>query len=193
MPPTVELEEARSGAAGRQELWHAVRFTWHGQKRAGSGSRMHGGSMEGLPGVADRSWPCPPLDLLRSPAERLESTRSAMCVLPLSLPFFSALRDRHRTWTGRWRRCVSIYPCRCGSERARHGRMAGTRAKTRDGRRRGRRKFPVSPLTYASYGQEITFTFRTLQKRLKTTQGKLRNGLRSALRGRRPWDGLKGY
>ena len=65
--------------------------------------------MEGLPGVADRSWPCPPLDLLRSPAERLESTRSAMCVLPLSLPFFSALRDRHRTWTGRWRRCVSIY------------------------------------------------------------------------------------
>ena len=40
--------------------------------------------MEGLPGVADRSWPCPPLDLLRSPAERLESTRFAKCVLPLS-------------------------------------------------------------------------------------------------------------
>ena len=42
--------------------------------------------MEGLPGVADRSWPCPPLDLLRSPAERLESTRFAIlpvvCVLP---------------------------------------------------------------------------------------------------------------
>ena len=147
MPPTVELEEARSGAAGRQELWHAVRLTWHGQKWAGSGSRMQRGSTVGLPGVAGRSWPCPPLDLLRSPAERLESTRSAMCVLPLSLPFFSALRDRHRTWTGRWRRCVSVYPCRCGSERARHGRMAGTRAKTRDGRRRGRRKFPVSPLT----------------------------------------------
>ena len=135
MPPTVELEEARSGAAGRQELWHAVRLTWHGQKWAGSGSRMQRGSTVGLPGVAGRSWPCPPLDLLRSPAERLESTRSAMCVLPLSLPFFSALRDRHRTWTGRWRRCVSVYPCRCGSERARHGRMAGTRAKTRDGRR----------------------------------------------------------
>ena len=71
----------------------------------------------------------------------------AMCVLPLSLPFFSALRDRHRTWMGTWRRSVSMCPCRCGSERARHGRMAGTRAKTRDGRRRGRRKFPVSPLT----------------------------------------------
>ena len=53
--------------------------------------------MEGLPGVADRSWPCPPLDLLRSPAGGVESTRSAMCVLPLSLPFFSALRDRHRS------------------------------------------------------------------------------------------------
>ena len=91
--------------------------------------------MEGLPGVADRSWPCPPLDLLRSPAGGVESTRSAMCVLPLSLPFFSALRDRHRTWMGTWRRSVSMCPCRCGSERARHGRMAGTRAKTRDGRR----------------------------------------------------------
>ena len=50
--------------------------------------------MEGLPGVADRSWPCAPLDLLRSPAERLESTRFAKCVLPLSLPFSNALRDR---------------------------------------------------------------------------------------------------
>ena len=135
MPPTVELEQVRSGAAGRQALWHAVRLTWHGQKWAGSGSRMQRGSTVGLPGVAGRSWPCPPLDLLRSPAGGVESTRSAMCVLPLSLPFFSALRDRHRTWTGRWRRCVSVYPCRCGSERARHGRMAGTRAKTRDGRR----------------------------------------------------------
>ena len=48
--------------------------------------------MEGLPGVADRSWPCPPLDLLRSPAERLESTRFAKCILPLSLPFSNALR-----------------------------------------------------------------------------------------------------
>jgi hypothetical protein len=131
MPPTVELEQARSSASGRPALRHTVRFTWHGQKRAGSGSRMHGGSMEGLPGVADRSWPCPPLDLLRSPAERLESTRSAMCILPLSLPFFSALRDRHRTWMGAWRRCVSVRPCRCGSERARHGRMAGTRANAR--------------------------------------------------------------
>ena len=56
MPPTVELEQARSSASGRPALRHTVRFTWHGQKRAGSGSRMHGGSMEGLPGVADRSW-----------------------------------------------------------------------------------------------------------------------------------------
>ena len=131
MPPTVELEQARSSASGRPALRHTVRFTWHGQKRAGSGSRMHGGSMEGLPGVADRSWPCAPLDLLRSPAERLESTRFAKCVLPLSLPFFSALRDRHRTWMGAWRWCVSVRPCRCGSERARHGRMAGTRANAR--------------------------------------------------------------
>ena len=91
--------------------------------------------MEGLPGVADRSWPCPPLDLLRSPAERLESTRFAKCVLPLSLPFSNALRDRHRTWTKTWRRCVSVSSCRSGSVRARHGRMAGTRAKTRDGSR----------------------------------------------------------
>ena len=91
--------------------------------------------MAGLHGVADTSRPCSPLDLVRSPAERLESTRFAKCVLPLSLPFSNALRDRHRTWTGRWRQCVSVYPCRCGSERARHGRMAGTRAKTRDGRR----------------------------------------------------------
>ena len=135
MPPTVELEEARSGAAGRQALWHAVRLTWHGQKWAGSGSRMQRGSTVGLPGVAGRSWPCPPLDLLRSPAGGVESTRFPKCVLPLSLPFFSALRDRHRTWMGTWRRSVSMCPCRCGSERARHGRMAGTRAKTRDGRR----------------------------------------------------------
>ena len=91
VPPTVELEEARSGAAGRQALWHAVRLTWHGQKWAGSGSRMQRGSTVGLPGVAGRSWPCPPLDLLRSPAGGVESTRSAMCVLPLSLPFFSAV------------------------------------------------------------------------------------------------------
>ena len=42
---------------------------------------------------------------------------------------------------------MSVSSCRSGSERARHGRMAGTRAKTRDGRRRGRRKIPVSPLT----------------------------------------------
>ena len=146
MPPTVELEEARSGAAGRQALWHAVRLTWHGQKWAGSGSRMQRGSTVGLPGVAGRSWPCPPLDLLRSPAGGVESTRFPKCVLPLSLPFFSALRDRHRTWMGTWRRSVSMCPCRCGSERARHGRMAGTRAKTRDGRRRGRRKFPVRPV-----------------------------------------------
>ena len=135
MPPTVELEQARSSASGRPALRNTVRFTWHGQKRAGSGSRMHGGSMEGLPGVADRSWPCAPLDLLRSPAERLESTRFAKCVLPLSLPFSNALRDRHRTWTKTWRRCVSVSSCRCDSVRARHGRMAGTRAKTRDGRR----------------------------------------------------------
>ena len=135
MPPTVELEQARSSASGRPALRHTVRFTWHGQKRAGSGSRMHGGSMEGLPGVADRSWPCPPLDLLRSPAGGVESTRSAMCVLPLSLPFFSALRDRHRTWMGTWRRSVSMCPCRCGSERARHGRMAGTRAESQHRRR----------------------------------------------------------
>ena len=151
MPPTVELEEARSGAAGRQALWHAVRLTWHGQKWAGSGSRMQRGSTVGLPGVAGRSWPCPPLDLLRSPAGGVESTRFPKCVLPLSLPFFSALRDRHRTWMGTWRRSVSMCPCRCGSERARHGRMAGTRAKTRDGRRRGRRKFPVRPVTTVSY------------------------------------------
>ena len=137
MPPTVELEQVRSGAAGRQALWHAVRLTWHGQKWAGSGSRMQRGSTVGLPGVAGRSWPCPPLDLLRSPAGGVESTRFPKCVLPLSLPFFSALRDRHphRTWTGRWRRCVSVYPCRCGSERARHGRMAGTRAESQHRRR----------------------------------------------------------
>ena len=130
MPPTVELEEARSGAAGRQALWHAVRLTWHGQKWAGSGSRMQRGSTVGLPGVAGRSWPYPPLDLLRSPAGGVESTRFPKCVLPLSLPFFSALRDRHRTWMGTWRRSVSMCPCRCGSERARHGRMAGTRAES---------------------------------------------------------------
>ena len=131
MPPTVELEQVRSGAAGRQALWHAVRLTWHGQKWAGSGSRMQRGSTVGLPGVAGRSWPCPPLDLLRSPAGGVESTRFPKCVLPLSLPFFSALRDRHRTWMGTWRRSVSMCPCRCGSERARHGRMAGTRANAR--------------------------------------------------------------
>ena len=34
--------------------------------------------MAGLHGVADTSRPCSPLDLVRSPAERLESTRSAM-------------------------------------------------------------------------------------------------------------------
>ena len=162
VPPTVELEEARSGAAGRQALWHAVRLTWHGQKWAGSGSRMQRGSTVGLPGVAGRSWPCPPLDLLRSPAERLESTRSAMCVFPLSLPFFSALRDRHRTWMGTWRRSVSMCPCRCGSERARHGRMAGTRAKTRDGRRRGRRKFPVRPVNIKG-GKWYSCPLRTMR------------------------------
>ena len=169
MPPTVELEEARSGAAGRQELWHAVRFTWHGQKRAGSGSRMHGGSMEGLPGVADRSWPCPPLDLLRSPAERLESTRSAMCVLPLSLPFFSALRDRHRTWMGAWRRCVSVRPCRCGSERARHGRMAGTRAESQHRRRSdGKELFTrppnVDPVLRGSRTLDLSYVLEMSQK-----------------------------
>ena len=84
--------------------------------------------MAGLHGVADTSRPCSPLDLVRSPAERLESTRFAMCDLPLSLPFSNALRDRHRTWTKTWRRCVSVSSCRSGSERARHGRMAGTRA-----------------------------------------------------------------
>ena len=103
--------------------------------------------MAGLHGVADTSRPCSPLDLVRSPAERLESTTFLKCVLPLSLPFSNALRDRHRTWMGTWRRSVSMCPCRCGSVRARHGRMAGTRAKTRDGRRRGRRKFPVRPVT----------------------------------------------
>ena len=108
--------------------------------------------MAGLHGVADTSRPCSPLDLVRSPAERLESTRFAKCVLPLSLPFSNALRDRSRTCVGAWRRCVSVRPCRCGSVRARHGRMAGTRAKTRDGRRRGRRKFPVSPLNYRAGG-----------------------------------------
>ena len=41
--------------------------------------------MAGLHGVADTSRPCSPLDLVRSPAERLESTRFAKCVLPLSL------------------------------------------------------------------------------------------------------------
>ena len=153
MPPTVELEEARSGAAGRQELWHAVRLTWHGQKWAGSESRMQRGSTVGLPGVAGRSWPCPPLDLLRSPAERLESTRSAMCVLPLSLPFFSALRDRHRTWMGTWRRSVSMCPCRCGSERARHGRMAGTRAESQHRRRSdGKELFTRPPIQVPSDG-----------------------------------------
>ena len=147
MPPTVELEQARSSASGRPALRHTVRFTWHGQKRAGSGSRMHGGSMEGLPGVADRSWPCPPLDLLRSPAGGVESTRFPKCVLPLSLPFFSALRDRHRTWMGTWRRSVSMCPCRCGSERARHGRMAGTRAESQHRRRSDGKELFTRPLT----------------------------------------------
>ena len=176
MPPTVELEQARSSASGRPALRHTVRFTWHGQKRAGSGSRMHGGSMEGLPGVADRSWPCPPLDLLRSPAERLESTRSAMCVLPLSLPFFSALRDRHRTWMGTWRRSVSMCPCRCGSERARHGRMAGTRAESQHRRRSdGKELFtrppttaPIPTLSPHSYNGRECFDYRPTLK--KTTQ-----------------------
>ena len=133
----------QSASAGGWQI-NAVRLTWHGQKWAGSGSRMQRGSAVGLPGVAGRSWPCPPLDLLRSPAGGVESTRFPKCVLPLSLPFFSALRDRHRTWMGTWRRSVSMCPCRCGSERARHGRMAGTRAKTRDGRRSDELLDPLS-------------------------------------------------
>ena len=151
VPPTVELEQVRSTATGCQALWHTVRLTWHGQKRAGGGSRMQGGAMAGLHGVADTSRPCSPLDLVRSPAERLESTTFLKCVLrfcPCPCHFrMYALRDRSRTCVGAWRRCVSVRPCRCGSVRARHGRMAGTRAKTRDGRRRGRRKFPVRPVS----------------------------------------------
>ena len=46
--------------------------------------------MAGLHGVADTSRPCSPLDLVRSPAERRESTTFPKCRLPLSLPFFSA-------------------------------------------------------------------------------------------------------
>ena len=37
--------------------------------------------MAGLHGVADTSRPCSPLDLVRSPAERLESTTFLKCVL----------------------------------------------------------------------------------------------------------------
>ena len=58
-----------------------------------------------------------------------------------------ALRDRHRTWTGRWRRSVSIYPCRCGSERARHGRMAGTRAESQHRRRSDGKELFTRPPT----------------------------------------------
>ena len=38
--------------------------------------------MEGLPGVADRSWPCAPLDLPRSPAWRAGSGRFTISYLP---------------------------------------------------------------------------------------------------------------
>jgi hypothetical protein len=185
VPPTVELEEARSGAAGRQALWHAVRLTWHGQKWAGSGSRMQRGSTVGLPGVAGRSWPCPPLDLLRSPAGGVESTRFPKCVLPLSLPFFSALRDRHRTWMGTWRRSVSMCPCRCGSERARHGRMAGTRAESQHRRRSdGKELFTRPP------SSDIAVRKVTLLTLLRSV-GRRRPGRRS-FRGRQVHRGLIG-
>ena len=69
---------------------------------------------------------------------------------------------------------MSVRPCRnlgarSGSERATDGRMAGARAKTRDGRRRGRIKFPVSPV---NVGCKVLYsTMMSLQYRLSLTTG----------------------
>ena len=93
---TVELEQVWSAAAGRQALRHTVRFTWHvvrSGRMVGKGCKegqWHNNGRPTVPGVADTSRPCSPLDLVRSPAERRESTTFPKCRLPLSLPFFSA-------------------------------------------------------------------------------------------------------
>ena len=91
--------------------------------------------MGGLPRVDASSRPCAPLDLPRSPAGRAGSGRFTIGPRRMYLWSSSALCDQTRTCVGAWRRCVSMRRCRSGSERATDGRMAGARAKTRDGRR----------------------------------------------------------
>ena len=106
--PTVELEQDWSAVAGRQPLRHTVRFTWHGQKRVGGGSRMQGGLMAGLPGVGDSSRPCAPLDLPRSPARRAGSGRFTIGPRRMSLLCERTNDSSDRVYGKTWRRCVRM-------------------------------------------------------------------------------------